>query len=40
MNKPLWRLEKITEHIVLDDITSNEIYLGWVANASAAAMIA
>jgi len=36
---PLWRMEDITEHRILDGITSDDVYVGWVADESAAAMI-
>lgn len=37
--QPLWRLEDITEDKILADITRDDVYVGWVANESAAAMI-
>jgi GNAT superfamily N-acetyltransferase len=37
--KPLWRLEDITEQKILAGITKDDIYVGWVADEAASAMI-
>ena len=37
--KPLWRLEDLTEQKLLAGISKEDIYVGWVANEAAAAMI-
>ncbi len=37
--KPLWRLEDLTEQKILAGITKDDVYVGWVAEEAAAAMI-
>ena len=37
--RPMWRLEDITEEKILAGITKKNIYVGWVDDESAAAMI-
>jgi ribosomal protein S18 acetylase RimI-like enzyme len=37
--RPLWRLEDITEQKILAGITKDDIYIGWVGDESAIAMI-
>jgi GNAT superfamily N-acetyltransferase len=37
--RPLWRLEDITEHKILAGITKHDVYVGWIADEAAAAMI-
>jgi GNAT superfamily N-acetyltransferase len=37
--KPMWRLEDITEDNILAGITKDDVYVGWVADESAAAMV-
>ena len=37
--RPLWRLEELTERKILADITKEDVYVGWVADEAAAAMI-
>ena len=37
--QPLWRLEDLTEHKILAGITKDDVYVGWIADEAAAAMI-
>ena len=37
--RPLWRLEDLTEDNILAGITKNDVYVGWVGDEPAAAMI-
>ncbi len=37
--RPLWRLSDLTEERLLSGITKDDIYVGWIADEAAAAMI-
>lgn len=39
IGKPLWRLEDLTEEKILTGITKDDVYVGWIANQAAVAMI-
>lgn len=39
VGKPMWRLEDITQDTILTGITKDDVYVGWVGDESATAMV-